>query len=97
MRESQKIGELVVVAYGKRREYEISYATGYGVICPGLLTSNGSLALVAQAVEIQLDIAQFKADIPDFSAALEISGRSVVCGNVATALKAAVNSLAVPA
>jgi hypothetical protein len=97
MRESQKIGELVVVAYGKRHEYEISYAHGYGVICPRLLTSNGSLPMVAQAVEIQLDIAQFKADIPDISAVLEISGNSVACGNVAAALRSAVNSLAIPA
>lgn len=97
MRERQKLGKLVTVAYGNRREYEIGYAPGYGVVCPGLLTSNGSLSMVATALESQLDSAQFNRDLPDFFAALDICDHSVVSGNVVAALQSAVNALAIPA
>jgi uncharacterized membrane protein len=50
MRGDIKIGEVMVIVGGRKRYHDIFSVKNYGVVCPSLVTTNGSAALLADAV-----------------------------------------------
>jgi len=82
------IGKLTMHSFGETSVHDVAWVNGYGVTCSSLLTSNGSLEIVARCLESYLDVQKVLADIPDRRAALEIDGNAVFSGQVELAIKA---------
>lgn len=59
MRGEKKIGEIMVINDGRKRQYSINSVKGYGIVCPSLVTTNGApgvLANVAASMVAEADM-----------------------------------------
>lgn len=81
------LGELTLRSFGEVSAHPVEWIPNYGVICRSLFDSNGSLAVVAKALESRLDVEKVIPDIPDRIATLVIDGKGITLGQVETALK----------
>lgn len=92
IRKYQHLGDLTVQSQDQTKVHKIEYAPGYGVVCVSLVTSNGSLRMVAAAVEAGL---KENPNFPNRRAVLLVEGREVQLGNVTQALVSASNKACV--